>query len=299
MMMLKTIDRVRSDRDAGGATLRQETARGSSKCLYVVDTPNAHGKRGVWPHLRTLLPHTCRLRNEKQIVTSFLSAHKDSVWLAFDTSFVLHLANEVHEPKGEQRLLLFQKVAAESQHFLNAYFRFVLPSMKTMSMLPLDQLPEVLIAPNSQDLFIAVTADPDKKAVLLYRGNMEPLVIPLDWFVNGTKSPTANQRKFALDDYGQTVRFGEFEAAADAILYEFDRDFRRRARQVEIKTDKSLGASLRRLRLQKGVARSDFPGIADKTIARLERNEIVKPHDRTLAAIARKLDVPVEDLGTY
>ncbi len=61
----------------------------------------------------------------------------------------------------------------------------------------------------------------------------------------------------------------------------------------------SFGGCLRRLRLQKGVGRGDFPGINMKEIARIERGEIKKPHAATVKAIARKLGVEPEEIEEY
>jgi len=100
-------------------------------------------------------------------------------------------------------------------------------------------------------------------------------------------------------DSGLTVRLGQYEAALDAILYEFDRDYRGRARQRRLDTDSSFGAALRRLRLQKSVARGGFPGISQKEIARIERGEVVRPRGATLRAIADTLGVEPGDVETY
>jgi hypothetical protein len=40
------------------------------------------------------------------------------------------------------------------------------------------------------------------------------------------------ERDIAVTDFGQTVRLGVYEAATDAILCEFDDDYRRRAKNV-------------------------------------------------------------------
>jgi hypothetical protein len=45
--------------------------------------------------------------------------------------------------------------------------------------------------------------------------------------------------------------------------------------------------------------RSDFPSLSAKTIARIERNEIDKPHGTTLAAIADRLGVAPDEIGDY
>jgi DNA-binding Xre family transcriptional regulator len=99
-------------------------------------------------------------------------------------------------------------------------------------------------------------------------------------------------------DSGQTIRLGDFEVAADAILYELDPEARRRAKERNIAKDTSFGGALRRLRLQRRLRREDF-GISPKEIARLERGEVVKPHAETLAKIAKRLGVKPEDIETY
>src|SRR5207249_10575707 len=115
------------------------------------------------------------------------------------------------------------------------------------------------------------------------------LAVPFDWFKRRPGGPKPDFKNFAITDSGQTVRLGEYEAGADAILYEFDTEARRRMREREIRADQSFGGALRRLRLQKGLSRSDFPRLDAKTIARIERGEVEKPHDDTLAVIAKRL----------
>ena len=89
------------------------------------------------------------------------------------------------------------------------------------------------------------------------------------------------------------------EAATEAILYEFDPDFRSRERKRRIREDDSFGGSLRRLRLQKGIKRSDFPPLTSKSIARIERGEVITPHRETREILAKHLGVNEEDIATY
>jgi transcriptional regulator with XRE-family HTH domain len=63
--------------------------------------------------------------------------------------------------------------------------------------------------------------------------------------------------------------------------------------------DDSFGGALRRLRLQKGLHRSDFGGITAKEIARIERGEVKRPHPRTAALLAKRLGVPAREIPTY
>jgi hypothetical protein len=125
------------------------------------------------------------------------------------------------------------------------------------------------------------------------------LVVPLSLFAPRPTGPKPDFSDFEVIDSGQTIRLGQYEAAADAVLYEFDPEFRRLEKKRRISEDKSLGGALRRLRLQRGLGRHAFPGITAKTIARIERGEVKEPHDDTLAAIASTLGVKPEDISTY
>ena len=62
----------------------------------------------------------------------------------------------------------------------------------------------------------------------------------------------------------------------------------------------ALAARSRRLRIQKGLARSDFgPNLSAKTVGRIERGEVEKPRGRTLVLLAKKLKVPVDEIASY
>jgi DNA-binding Xre family transcriptional regulator len=105
--------------------------------------------------------------------------------------------------------------------------------------------------------------------------------------------------RFSIEDSGQSVRFGEYEASTESILYGFDANYRKRHRKNLIKTEKGLGASIRRLRLQKGLRQTGFSDVDEKEIRRIETGEVKKPHKSTLQKIAAKLGVDVEELGNF
>ena len=54
-----------------------------------------------------------------------------------------------------------------------------------------------------------------------------------------------------------------------------------------------------RLRKQRELKRSDFEPVSSKEIARLERNEVVKPHAKTLDVIAGKLGVRADEIDSF
>jgi hypothetical protein len=105
--------------------------------------------------------------------------------------------------------------------------------------------------------------------------------------------------RLGFTDCGNTVRLGEYEAAADAILYEADPEYRSRLRAKRREEDRSFGACLRRLRLQRGLLQGDFGDVTAKTIARIERGETAAPHGKTLAFIAARLQVEPDDIMSY
>jgi hypothetical protein len=49
----------------------------------------------------------------------------------------------------------------------------------------------------------------------------------------------------AVTDFGKTIRLGKCEASAAAILYEFEKRYRRRAKHRQQAGDRSLGGTVR------------------------------------------------------
>jgi DNA-binding Xre family transcriptional regulator len=163
----------------------------------------------------------------------------------------------------------------------------------------LEQLAAVMASKNRADLLIGGDVDSDDQVVLLYRGDLTPLLVPFSAFPKSGNGIEPDFSQFSIEDYGQTIRFGEYEASTESILYEFDPDFRKRHRKNLIKTEKGLGASIRRLRLQKKLRQTDIPGIDEKEIRRIEAGEVKKPHQTTLQKIATALGVNVDELNSF
>ncbi len=140
---------------------------------------------------------------------------------------------------------------------------------------------------------------PRDRALVLYRGNLERLVVPFSWFKTVPKGPRPDFSRSCVADFGQTIALGEYEAAVDAVLFEFDADARRRMKDREIAQDDSFGGALRRRRLELGLSRSDFAPLRAKTIARIERGEVAEPHGATMDVIAQRLGVSADEIGSY
>jgi DNA-binding Xre family transcriptional regulator len=147
---------------------------------------------------------------------------------------------------------------------------------------------------------IGGSVDQVSRTITLWRGNLTALTVPFSAFEKSGDGTEPDFDQFSVADCGQTVRLGEYEAAADAILYEFDPEYRRRISQERRRSEQSFGASLRRLRKQRGLRREDFaPDVAAKTIARIEQGNVRQIRKNTLKAIAGRLRVQPEEIGTF
>lgn len=208
----------------------------------------------------------------------------------------LLLRIEAHNPW--HRALVLVEMKPIRRECLRAQFRDVIAPGDGVCLLGKEELAEVLATENPDEYFIGGVVNRDDDVLVLFRGNFERLLVPLDWF-RRDRPPFPDFDDFEIVDTGQTICFGDYEAAADAVLYEFDRRARRRMKQREIAQDRSFGGALRRLRLQKGLSRADFPGIDPKTIARIERGEVSKPREETLLILAKTLGVAPEEIESF
>jgi hypothetical protein len=100
---------------------------------------------------------------------------------------------------------------------------------------------------------------------------MKTITVPWSLFKPSANGAQPDFNRLSLTDYGHTLQLGDYEADADTILYEADPEYRRKGRKKLLAEEKTFGASLRRLRIQKGLSRSDFAPLSPKTLARIER----------------------------
>jgi hypothetical protein len=222
-----------------------------------------------------------------------------ALWISDVSPLLLALVHAMarRAKRRHDHLLVLEPVPPDTLAVLDAVFaRVVGPSA---ILLPLAELSEVLAAPDRSDRCIGGVIQPWARVGVLYRGDLSTLVVPLSVFEPSGTGLAPDFSRFSVRDFGATLGFGDYEAAFDAVLYERDPEFRRRLKAQRLAEEQTFGASLRRLRKQRQLARTDFPGVDPRTIARIETGEVGRPHGRTLAAIARVLQVQPADIEQF
>ena len=214
---------------------------------------------------RFLLLHPQVVSSAGGLRDSVARANKDTLWISYEKDLTEALLKTVlGPPRSLGKALLIHSLNPLSVPVLTSCFkRFASASNKEF--LPPEELAEALQAENAPNLFIGASVDPDNQTITLWRGNLEPLTVPFSAFEKSGDGIVPDFERFSVTDSGQTVRFGDYEAAADAILYEFDPEYRRHISKERRQSEQTFGASLRRLRKQRGLRREDFePNVAAK-----------------------------------
>ena len=223
-------------------------------------------------------------------------------WISFTrNSTDILLENAVAAPDGMRgsHLITLMPARSESIQALLGFFHPVFGLVQGFQWLPREELVEVIMLDDAADRFIGGSIDPKSKTITLVRGNITALVVPFSLFPKAGDGNAPDFGKLKLRDYGRTIALGEYEAAPDTILYDSDADYRRRLKKQRRQHERTFGSSLLRLRKQRKLKRNDFSPISSKEIGRIERNEIGRPHARTLEVIAKHLGVAPEEIETY
>lgn len=231
---------------------------------------------------------------------SVARASKDCLWISYARDLTEALVRKVAWPVTSLGSgLLVHPLDTASLPALSSCFRRVAYATAG-GFLPAGELAEALAAENRSDLFVGGNVDLATETLTLWRGDLTPLTVPFTAFETSGDGTAPDFARFSVIDCGQTVRLGEYEAATDALLYEFDPVYRRRVAKRRLREDRSFGASVRRLRKQRGLRREDFePDVTAKTIARIEQGKVRRVHDKTLQVLADRLAVAPEEIATF
>jgi hypothetical protein len=223
-------------------------------------------------------------------------------WISFTrhlTDALLEKAVDVRADLRGSHLITLTPPRAESIPALVGLFHPVFGLVEGFQWLRKEELVEVITRDDACERFIGGSVDLKAKTLTLLRGDIEAVVAPFAIFRKSGDGTAPDFSRLGLTDYGRTIALGDYEAAADAILYELDPDYRRRLKKRRRQSERTFGAALFRLRKQKRLKRSDFEPVSAKEIARIERNEVGKPHAKTLEMIADRLGVRPEEIGDY
>lgn len=232
-----------------------------------------------------------------ELRASLKVAKANSLWISCEKGLTNAL---LQSRRSFQAVVVLHPIRPESLPPLASCFDRFSFVAENGAVLPDGELAAALNASNRYELLIGGSIDHSSQTVTFWRGNIKSLTVPLTAFDTEGDGVEPDFTKFSITDFGHTVRFGKYEAAADAILYEFDADYRRRIAKVRQVGEKSFGASLRRLRKQRGLRREDFgPSISAKTIARIEQGKVQRVQSRTVEAIARRLGVQANEIRSY
>ncbi len=235
-----------------------------------------------------------------QLRQSLQRPNKNSLWISYDKDLTEALLKNVSwrdAPLGEA--VLVHDMSPPSLPALGTCFKHFAFGVNGNFLAP-DELAVALGAENRIDLFIGGSVDKASETITLWRGNLQTITVPFTAFAKSGDGTAPDFDKFGIIDYGQTIRLGDFEAAADALLYEFDAEFRRRTKSQRQATEQSFGASLRRLRKQRGLSRDDFgPDLSAKTVARIENGEVRRVQAKTLGVLAKRLNVTASEIESF
>ncbi len=240
-----------------------------------------------------------RLSSRRAVLDALARPTRRQVWVLRSARTVRDLirAMSVASPRVRgARLISYTRPEPVAAQVIESGFGRVL--LGARAMVGFEELTAILHDTHPEDFCVGAEWDEATDTLALWRGDLSVVVEPMSSFpTRGGVAPDPS--RLSVEEYGQTVRMGDYEAAFDAILYERDPLYRRRAKRRMIQEEQTLGGSIRRLRLMRGIGRGEFPGLDEKTLARIERGDVERPQRATLEVIAKRLGVPVGELETY
>lgn len=240
-----------------------------------------------------------RLTSRRAVVAALGEPSRKQVWVLRGQRSIPDLirAMSIAAPRVRgARLIAYTEPTPVAARVLESAFHRVLLGVRAM--VRFADLTGILRSRNPEDFCVGVAWERETDTLALWRGDLSVLVVPMSAF-RARDGVVADPSKLSIEDCGQTIRMGNYEASVDAILMDVDPLHRRKARKRAIREERTLGASIRRLRRSRGVGRADFPDLDEKTIARIERGEVSRPQRETLGIIARRLGVTVEELKGF
>jgi hypothetical protein len=75
---------------------------------------------------------------------------------------------------------------------------------------------------HAEDYVLGGQVDYERREIVLVRGDFTQVVVPFSWFSPTTSGLTPDFYDFEITDTGETLCFGEYEAAVSAVLGQHD-----------------------------------------------------------------------------
>ncbi|MFO7906239.1 MAG: hypothetical protein R6U98_26515, partial [Pirellulaceae bacterium] len=155
-------------------------------------------------------------------------ATRDSLWISYAPDLTETLVRTASSAQLTLGLGLFlHALDLKTIPALTSCFRRIAFTSDGGFLSP-EELVEALEAENRSDLFVGGSLDRATDTITFWRGNLKPLTVPFSAFGKSGNGTEPDFSRFSMVDSGQTVRLGDYEAAVDAILYEYDPEYRRR-----------------------------------------------------------------------
>jgi hypothetical protein len=249
-----------------------------------------------------LPPQVVICHDRAEVEAAVSGSTNRATWISFTRNFTDILLEKAVDARADLRgshLITLTPPRSESISALLGLFHPVFGLVEGFQWLPKEELVEAITRDDASDRFLGGSVDPKAKTLTLLRGDITAVVTPFALFQKSGDGTAPDFGRLALTDYGRTVALGDYEAAADAILYELDPVYRRKLKKQRRQSERTFGASLMRLRKQRRLKRSDFAPLSAKEIARIERNEVENPQAKTLGVIADRLGVRPEEIESY
>ncbi|MFO0867343.1 MAG: helix-turn-helix transcriptional regulator [Pirellulales bacterium] len=231
---------------------------------------------------------------------SVAHASKDSVWVSYASDLTAALVKSASITPSTLGMGVFiHSLDMKTIPVLTSLFRRIAFAVDG-GFIPAEELAEVLKTENRANLLIGGFVNNATQTITLWRGNLESITVPFSAFEKSGNGTEPDFNAFSVIDCGQTVKLGDYEAAVDALLYEFDPEYRRAMSKKRLQEDRSFGAALRRLRKQRGLRREDFePDVAAKTVARIEQGKVTRIQKSTLESLAKHLSVEPQEIDNF
>ncbi len=244
--------------------------------------------------------HPTIITSKVNISDAVARAVKNTFWISYSSDLTDALVSGARNAQHTLGSGLFiHELSIKTIPALSRVFQRIVYSIDG-GFLPPEELADVFQANHPENLVIGGFVDAATQTITLWRGNLQSLSVPYSAFPTSGKGIEPDFNSFSIIDCGLTVKLGDYEAAVDAILYEYDPAYRRSISKMRKEKEKTFGASLRRLRKQRGLSQEDFqPDLSAKTIARIELGKSLSYQKSTLEALAKHLDVNAEEIESY